>query len=332
MLKMNIIQLFETFETNLQAVEYLERVRWDGKPTCHYCESERTSIHKSKDRAIRRWQCHECHRAFSVTVGTVFHRTHVPLKKWFLLLALMLNAKKSASSCQIARDIGMNQPTVWSMMHRIRAAMALDPEQKELFKGIVEADETHIGGKPRKANRVEDKVPHPRGLPVRGRTQTGGRVQAQVSGTPTSDGLEWFIDRFVEKDGTILITDQNPIYRQVGRKMFHAVINHSLAYVEQLTCLRAPHRQAHTNGIEGFWALVKRAWIGQHHHYSVKYMPLYLAEACFKYNRRGRTSAFRDYMLNTFVSRKTGYSSYKRYIRPIWIFQDKAYPCCATIP
>ena len=290
MLEMNIIQLFETFETNLQAVEYLERVRWDDKPCCHYCESKRTSIHKSKDRAIRRWQCHECHRAFSVTVGTVFHRTHVPLKKWFLILALMLNAKKSTSSCQIARDLGMNQPTVWSIMHRIRAAMALDPEQEALFKGIVEADETYIGGKPRKENRTKDRTPRKRGLgtdktPVLGVLERGGRVRTEVMDKVTCENLEWFLDRFVEKDRTILITDENPVYRRIGRKIAHAIINHSLAYVEQLT---------HTNGIESFWALVKRAWIGQHHHYSVKYMPLYLAEAAFKFNRRARRPACAD--------------------------------------
>ena len=287
MLEMNIIQLFETFETNLQAVEYLERVRWDDKPSCHYCESKRTSIHKSKDRAIRRWQCHECHRAFSVTVGTVFHRTHVPLKKWFLILALMLNAKKSTSSCQIARDLGMNQPTVWSIMHRIRAAMALDPEQEALFKGIVEADETYIGGKPRKENRAKDRTPRKRGLgtdktPVLGVLERAGRVRTEVMDKVTCENLEWFLDRFVEKDRTILITDENPVYRRIGRKIAHAIINHSLAYVEQLP---------HTNGIESFWALVKRAWIGQHHHYSVKYMPLYLAEAAFKFNRRARRPA-----------------------------------------
>ncbi len=173
---------------------------------------------------------------------------------------------------------------------RIRAAMALDPEQKELFKGIVEADETYIGGKPRKTNRVEDRVSHPRGrgtskTPITGVLERGGRVHAEVAGDITSDGLEWFIDRFVQKDGTILITDENPVYRQVGRTMAHAVINHSLAYVEQLT---------HTNAIEGFWALVKRAWMGQHHHYSVKYMPLYLAEACFKYNHRTRNDTFEN--------------------------------------
>ena len=287
---MNIIELFETFETNLDAVEYLEQVRWGGKPACHYCGCEKTSIHQSKDRATRRWQCHVCRRAFAVTVGTVFHRTHVPLKQWFLILTLMLNAKKSASSHQVARDLGMHQTTVWSIMHRIRAAMALDPEQEALFKGIVEADETYIGGKPRKTNKVKNRVAHPRGrgtskTPVVGVLERGGRVHAQVGADLTSDGLQWFIERFVQKDGTILITDANPAYRQVGRTMFHAVINHSLAWVEQFT---------HTNQIEGFWSLVKRAWVGQHHHYSVKYMPLYLAEACFKYNHRARKDSFEN--------------------------------------
>ena len=289
---MNIIQLLETFETNQQAAEYLEEIRWKGKPDCHYCQSEKTCRHASKDRPIKRWQCQDCKKTFSVTVGTVFHRTHIPLKKWFLIIALMLNAKKSISACQMARDIGINRPTVWSIMHRIRAAMAFDPEQKALFHGIVEADETYIGGNPRRKNRAKDRITHKRGhgtskTPVVGVLERGGRVQAQVADDLTSEGMERFISRFVKKDGTMLITDQNPAYRRVGREMFHAIINHSLAYVEQLT---------HTNGIEGFWSLVKRAWIGQHHHYSVKYMPLYLAEACYKYNRRKKGDCFDESM------------------------------------
>ena len=205
----------------------------------------------------------------------------------------MINAKKSVSSYQISRDLGLRQGTAWSIQQRIRAAMAMDPEQKALFHGIVEADETYIGGKPRKRNRVKHREPGKRGLgtgktPVIGVLERGGRVMAQkAEGKLTSDSLEQFIRRFVERDGTILITDQNPGYRQIGSKMAHAIINHSLAYVEQLTCLRAPHRQAHTNAIEGFWALVKRAWYGTHHHYSEKYMPLYIAEACWKYKQPG---------------------------------------------
>ena len=155
---------------------------------------------------------------------------------------------------------------------------------------------------------MKHREPGKRGLgtgktPVIGVLERGGRVMAQkAEGKLTSDSLEQFIRRFVERDGTILITDQNPGYRQIGSKMAHAIINHSLAYVEQLTCLRAPHRQAHTNAIEGFWALVKRAWYGTHHHYSEKYMPLYIAEACWKYNNRENNGeAFRE-TLETFVN------------------------------
>ena len=286
---MNIIQFFKTFDTEQQAVEYLENVRWPGKAICPYCDGDKTCIHNEADRKVRRWQCWTCEKSFSVTVGTVFHRTHVPLRDWFLILALMINAKKSISSCQVARDLGIRQPTVWSIMQRIRTAMAFDPEQKELFKGIIEADETYIGGKPRKANRVEDRKPAKRGkgtskTPIVGALERGGRVTAQVvDGNMTQNKFEQFITRFVEKDGSILITDQDPHYRHMGTKMAHAVINHSLAYVEQLT---------HTNEIEGFWSLLKRAWYGTHHHYSLKYMPLYLAEACWKWNHRDRNDGF----------------------------------------
>ncbi|MGA7675485.1 MAG: IS1595 family transposase, partial [Rhizomicrobium sp.] len=150
---MNILELFQSFQTPEQAVDHLEKVRWHGRPVCPYCHSEKACRHVSGDRANQRWQCQDCTRAFSVTVGTIFHGTHIPLKNWFLVLALMLNAKKSASAYQIARDLGMRRPTVWSMMHRVRVAMSRDPAQSELMYGIVEAYETYIGGKPRKGNR-----------------------------------------------------------------------------------------------------------------------------------------------------------------------------------
>ena len=105
--------------------------------------------------------------------------------------------------------------------------------------------------------------------------ERGGRVHAEVADRWAP--ITGFIERFVERDGTILMTDQDPSYRYLGRKMAHSVINHSLSYVEGLV---------HTNTIEGFWSLVKRAWYGTHHHYSEKYMPLYIAEACWKYNNR----------------------------------------------
>jgi len=125
---MNILELFRSFQTQEQALEHLEMVRWKGRPNCPYCGSLSVGRHASGDRANQRWQCRDCSRAFSVTVGTIFHGTHIPLAKWFLVLALMLNAKKSASAYQIARDLGMRRPTVWSMMHRIRVAMDTDTQ------------------------------------------------------------------------------------------------------------------------------------------------------------------------------------------------------------
>lgn len=281
---MNILELFQSFQTQEQAVEHLEVTRWRGKPVCPYCQSESVGRHASGDRAGQRWQCRDCTRAFAVTVGTIFHGTHVPLRSWFLVIALMMNAKKSASACQIARDLGMRRPTVWSMMHRIRVAMASDEMQADLLHGIVEADETYVGGKPRKGNRRDDDKPNKRGrgtrkVPVIGVIERGGRVRAKVieAGELSAKGLSKFVARFVDTAASLIITDEYKGYNRLAAMMRHARINHQVAYA---------HGPVHTNTIESFWAIVKRAWYGQHHHYSRKYMQLYISEACYKYNHR----------------------------------------------
>lgn len=290
---MNIVEIFQSFQTQDQAIEYLEKVRWGSQPHCPYCGSLAVGRHASGDRSMSRWQCRDCTRAFAVTVGTLFHGTHIPLRNWFLVLALMLNAKKSASSYQIARDIGMRRPTVWSMMHRIRTAMAADPEQEKLLHGIVEADETYVGGKPRKSNRRDDDKPNKRGrgtkkVPVIGAVERGGRVVARVAnpGDLSAKGIGKFLARFVDRAGTLLITDEYKGYNRVSESMLHTVITHAESYSDG--------GSVHTNSIESFWAIIKRAWYGQHHHYSRKYMPLYIAEACYKYNRRTSKTAFGD--------------------------------------
>lgn len=287
---MNLIDLFQSFQTQEQALEYLEKTRWKGHPVCPYCKDERVYRHASGDRAEQRWQCQHCHRAFAVTVGTIFHGTHIPLKNWFLVLGLMLNAKKSASAYQIARDIGVRRPTVWSMMHRIRVAMAEDPEQNALLHGIVEADETYIGGKPRKGNRRDDDKPNKRGrgtkkAAVLGIMERGGQVRARPEkrGELSRKGLAKFIAQFVDMPVSLLVTDEFSGYQGMRKRINHATINHQVAYADG---------SIHTNSIEGFWGLVKRAWYGQHHHYSRKYMPLYISEACYKFNKRRQPDTF----------------------------------------
>ena len=287
---MNVIDLFKTFETQEQAIDHLEKVRWAGHTHCPYCGSLSVSRHASGDRAMTRWQCRDCTRAFAVTVGTLFHGTHMPLRDWFLVLALMLNAKKSASAYQISRDLGIRRATVWSMMQRVRTAMAADPAQETLLHGIVEADETYVGGKPRKGNKHGDDEPTKRGrgtkkTPVLGVIERGGRVVAKVANGRdlSAKGISKFISRFVDPAGTLLISDEYAGYNKVSETMLHAVVCHAREYAIG---------PVHTNSIEGFWALVKRAWYGSHHHYSRKYMPLYIAEACYKYNGRKQKDAF----------------------------------------
>lgn len=287
---MNILELFNKFQTQEQAVEYLETVRWRGKPVCPYCKSDAVGRHASGDRAGQRWQCRTCTRAFAVTVGTLFHGTHVPLRNWFLVIALMLSAKKSASAYQIARDLGMRRPTVWSMMQRIRTAMAEDPAQKALLFGIVEADETYVGGKPRKGNRRDGDKPNKRGrgtkkVPFVGAVERNDRVVARVANPAdlSAKGIASFIKRFVDSAGPLLITDEYGGYVRVSDTMLHAVVCHAKEYANGLV---------RRNTIENFWALIKRARYGSRHHYSRKYMPRYIAEDCFKYNRRRDPDAF----------------------------------------
>ncbi len=214
----------------------------------------------------------------------------MPLRDWFLVLALMLNAKKSASSHQIARDIGRRQPTVWSMMHRIRVAMERDQFHSELLQGIVEMDETYVGGRPRKSNKRDDDKPHKRGrgtdkTPVIGIVERGGRVVATPApaGDLSAKALAKFLARFVSTSGSLLMTDEYAGYAGMSELITHATINHKVQYADGLT---------HTNTIEGFWALVKRALYGQHHKYSRKYLPLYISEAAYKYNKHCSTIGF----------------------------------------
>jgi transposase-like protein len=283
---MNLLELFRRFQDNDQAIAYLEAIRWQGKVTCPYCESNKTCKHHvtTGGRERKRWQCWNCHRPFAVTVGTIFHRTHIPLNKWFWLISLMLNAKKGLSACQASRDLGMNRPTVWSMMHRIRKAMATD--QAELLKGIVEMDECYVGGKPRKGDYDDDDKPkRGRGTKkeaVIGAVEREGNVKIQTVSKSmlNAHGLMAFVRKHVHANAT-LMTDEYTAYSKMKDIVKHETINHSYEYVRG---------NIHTNTIESFWAILKRGIIGQYHKVSKQYLPMYLDEFEYRYNRRKQDS------------------------------------------
>jgi transposase-like protein len=152
-------------------------VRWGESPTCPYCQSDKISRHREALRDDR-WQCQGCKRSFSATVGTIFHKSHIDLQRWFLLISLMMSAKKGLSSMQAARDLEMRQPTVWSMMRRVRRAMVDDGA---LLSGVVKMDETVVGEKPRKRNRCDGDPPGGQDVttkePILGAVERGERVK-----------------------------------------------------------------------------------------------------------------------------------------------------------
>ena len=135
---MKILRIMRRWPDQESAIAHLERVRWNGRVVCPYCESEKTCAHASKDKKLPRWQCQKCHRAFSATVGTIFHHTHIPLPTWFMALAIMLDRDVNTSNAQLSRDLDLPYKTAWSLAMRIRDAMSTDPDQKRLFEGIVE--------------------------------------------------------------------------------------------------------------------------------------------------------------------------------------------------
>ncbi len=280
---MNLVEVMERFPDQEACISHLEQIRWEDKVVCPHCEGEHVRRrNERKIGRIGRWNCHDCRSTFKVTHGTIFHGTKTPLQKWFLAIALMANAKKSLSSCQLARDLGLKQKTCWRIMMTIRTEMA---KGNPILEGIVEADETYIGGKRRKDYDREKGEPNKRGRgtakdAVLGAVARGGKVVAEMVENVKAESITKFIKKYVNTDVTEFYTDQFRAYNDVGEIMK----NHE-------TLKRSEKWEAgelHTNTIEGFWGGVKRAYYGSHHFYKTAYTPLYLAEACYKYNYRSR--------------------------------------------
>ena len=155
---MNLFDAVERFSDQEKCIKHLESVRWGDHPECPYCESTKVAPKQEKHK-IGRWNCYTCKSSFNVLSGTVFQGTQIPLQKWFMAILLMNDAKKSLSSCQLARHLDLTQPSAWYLMQRIRVEMG--KKGKVLLKGIIEADETYIGGKPRRRKDKDDNMPPP---------------------------------------------------------------------------------------------------------------------------------------------------------------------------
>ena len=282
---MNIIQIFQRYPTQEACIRHLEQARWKGTPVCPYCQSKNTN---PNPKELRHY-CNNCKTSFSVTVRTIFHRTHLPLQKWFLAVSLILNAKKGLSALQLSRDLEVNKNTAWRIAMQIRRAMRQRPS-REMLTGIIEMDETYVGGKPRKGSGNGGTSKRGRGTdktPVIGAVERKGRVTAKATrkGKLKGKHLRAFVRQRIDTHTGELITDEYTAYKGMERLLPHQVIKHQKWYVDG---------DIHTNTIEGFWALLKRGMFGQFHSVSEKHLQKYVDEFCYRYNYRKSDHAFQE--------------------------------------
>jgi transposase-like protein len=269
--------LFRAFPDEQAAIDHFAAIRWArGKfcPLCGNADEARigtlsgTNTHK----------CYACRKRFSIRVGTIFQGTKLPLRTWFAAIWMVTAHPKGIASTTLATDLGVTQKTAWFVLHRLRHAARTDSFNAPLT-GEVEVDETYVGGKA--ANRHKGKGDGPgtsgKTAVVGTVSRQGGFVARVVERTDTRT-LDGFVHEFVSPNADLVSTDEHSAYRHLGRTYRHAVVRHSAGeYVRG---------SAHTNTIEGTWALLKRQIIGIHHWVSGKHLHRYVTEMSYRVNRR----------------------------------------------
>lgn len=278
---MNLTELTTKFPTDDRCREFLERLRWPNGPICPRCQA--TEITRFDAKLL--W-CAKCRYQFSVMAGTIFNDSHLPLIQWFMATLILCEAKKGISACQMQRTIGIGSyKTAWYLCHRIRAAMV--EADKAKLTGVVEMDETYVGGRAhgkRGRGAASKEV-------VIGIRQRGGDLRFFHAEDVRSGTLEKYIRENIREDVDILMTDDMGQYRGAARRAGiggrkHKTIRHGIGIYVQ--------GEIHTNTVESAFSLLKRGVVGTWHKISAKHLQSYCNEMAFRFNRRKNPNLFTD--------------------------------------
>jgi len=258
------------------AREHLEAIRWPDGPICPHCGSvENITRLSGKGHRPGLFQCNACREHFTVMVGSVMERSHIPLTKWVLAFHLMASSKKGVSAHQLHRMLGVTYKTAWFLAHRVREAMRDDSAEPMGGSGkIVEADETFIGRK--KGRKVRQGTGHKHA--VMSLVERGGKVRSFHIERANAENVTAILRTQVDRKSR-LMTDQAIYYKTVGKEFAeHQAVNHDAEeYVRG---------EAHTNTLEGFYSVFKRGMVGVYQHCSETHLKRYVAEFDFRYNER----------------------------------------------
>ncbi len=281
----NLINLVERYHDEDNCIAYLEELRWPNGVACPRCGSR--SI--SRIQKPRVFDCNSCRYQFSVTSGTIFHDSHLPLWKWFATMYLMIESKKGISANQVKRTLGVSYKTAWYLCHRIRSAMS--DGTPNLLKGIVEVDDTLVGGTTKgtghgfKGNKSI----------VVGATERGGDTRLEVIDGVDRKSLHDFIKSHTAPETEAIYTDNFPAYNGIAdENTRHETVNHSAD--------EWVRGDVHTNSVEGVWSLLKRSIMGSYHKVSTKHLDAYLDELEWRFNNRKNEYLFRDTLLKLIKS------------------------------
>lgn len=285
--ELNLIKLAQEYADEDKARHLLETLRWPNGVKCPHCQFNEvyrlTQKAGSKSPARKGlFSCAACRKQFSVTVGTVFEGSHIPISKWLMAMFIICSSKKSISANQLHRMLDITYKSAWFMAHRIRYAMGGNPIKP--LKGTVEVDETFIGGK------GDNRMKNIRQTPVVALIERGGNMQARVISTVSQHNLGKCLNECVSKEA-IVNTDDHPSYKNpLKAYKRHEVVNHSR---KEYTRRNPDGTTAGVNYCESFFSLLKRGVVGAWHHVSREHLPKYADEFSFRWNTRYDTDGER---------------------------------------
>src|ERR1700722_12125376 len=256
-----LTDLMIAFQDPQTAIDHFKAIRWAGGMVCPYCDHDKAYTLSRKNM----YRCADCRRNFSVTVGTIFEDTKLPLRIWFGAIWLITNHPKGIASTTLAKDLGITQKSAWFVLHRLRHAARTRSFNAPLT-GVVEVDETYVGGKAinKHRGRSGTKGGSADKTPVIGVVERGGEVIAKVLPVANKATMHEFIRATVDPNAEMLVTDSHPVYQRSMGYARHEIVNHQQGEFKR--------GDAHTNSIESIWALLKRQIIGTHHWVSSKHL------------------------------------------------------------